>query len=168
MSRLIDDVVDFTRSRLGGGIPIEREPADMAELCQAPLDEIRAICPKCTISVHVEGNVRGDWDPDRVLQVVANLVSNAARHGDGTVRVSIRGLGDSVILEAHNGGLRSRPTRWITCSNRSIRGPAARRARARPPYCRSDRARASRRGQRRVQRDETHDLHRALATPRLT
>jgi signal transduction histidine kinase len=104
MSRMIEDVVDFTRSRLGGGIPIDRRPAHMGELCHAPLDEIRTINPTSNISVQVEGDVNGSWDPDRVLQVVANLAGNAVTHGDGTVEVSVRGAGDEVILEVHNGG----------------------------------------------------------------
>jgi signal transduction histidine kinase len=104
MSRLIEDVVDFTRSRLGGGLPIERKPAHMGKLCLAPLDEIRTISPTSNISVHVEGDVNGSWDPDRVLQVVANLAGNAAMHGDGNVQVTVRDAGDEVILEVHNGG----------------------------------------------------------------
>jgi signal transduction histidine kinase len=104
MSRLIEDVVDFTRSRLGGGIPIDRKPADMAELCRAPLHEIRTVIEASTISVHVEGDVRGSWDPDRVVQVVANLVGNAAMHGDGIVEITVRDAGDQVVLAVHNGG----------------------------------------------------------------
>lgn len=105
MGRMIDSVVDFTRSRLGGGIPIKREATDMAALCRAPLDELRAIHPAADISLKVEGDVRGEWDPERVLQVIANLVGNAAKHGDGKVSVSVRGSDDSVVLEIHNGGV---------------------------------------------------------------
>jgi signal transduction histidine kinase len=104
MSRLIDDVVDFTRSRLGGGIPLAYERADMAELCRAPLDEIKTINPHANISVAVSGDVNGEWDVDRALQVVANLVGNAVTHGDGHVEIAIVGLLDSVILKVHNGG----------------------------------------------------------------
>ena len=104
MSRMIESVVDFTRSRLGGGIPIKRELVDMAELCRAPLDEIRTIHPGATVDLHVEGNVEGHWDPDRVLQVVANLVGNAAKHGNGMTQISLRGTERTVILEVHNGG----------------------------------------------------------------
>lgn len=105
MARLIDDVVDFTRSRLGGGIPIQPKYVDMAELCRVPLDELQAIHASSTLSVQVEGDVRGRWDPDRVLQVIANLLGNAVLHGDGVVEVALRGAGDVVTLEVHNGGL---------------------------------------------------------------
>lgn len=104
MSRLIDDVVDFTRSRLGGGIPLELESADMAELCRAPLDEFKTVNPDCKITFLTNGNTRGNWDADRVLQVVANLVGNAVRHGDGVVSVLLTDTEDTVILKVHNGG----------------------------------------------------------------
>lgn len=105
MSRMIEAIVDFTRSRLGGGIPIIREATDMAALCRATLDEIRAIYPSVEMSLNVEGDVRGEWDPERVLQVIVNLVGNAATHGDGKVRITARDLGKVVVLEVHNGGL---------------------------------------------------------------
>jgi len=104
MSRLIESVVDFTRSRLGGGIPIKRELVDMAELCRAPLDEIRLIYPSAIIDLEVHGNVEGHWDPDRILQVIANLVGNAANHGTGMTQISLRGSERTVILEVHNSG----------------------------------------------------------------
>lgn len=104
MGRMIDHVVDYTRSRLGGGIPIEVRAADMAELVRTPLDEIQAVHPQCVITLVVEGDVHGAWDPDRVVQVFANLVGNAARHGDGNVQISLRGMDEWVVLEVHNGG----------------------------------------------------------------
>ncbi len=105
MSRLIEDVVDFTRSRLGGGIPISRERADMAELARAPLDELRTISPDTNISLEVEGDVTGAWDTDRVLQVVANLVGNAVKHGDGNVEITVRAEdANTVVFCVHNGG----------------------------------------------------------------
>lgn len=104
MERMIDQVVDYTRSRFGGGIPIAVQPVDMGELVRAPLDEIQAIYPRCAITLAVEGDTRGTWDPDRVAQVFANLVGNAARHGDGNVAISLRGADDWVVLEVHNGG----------------------------------------------------------------
>ncbi|KAB2897292.1 MAG: response regulator [Kofleriaceae bacterium] len=104
MGRMIDHVVDYTRSRLGGGLPIAVAPADLAELCRAPLDEIQAIYPESVITLVVDGDTRGVWDADRVLQVFANLVGNAVRHGDGTVRVSLIGVDAWVILEVRNGG----------------------------------------------------------------
>ena len=39
-----------------------------------------------------------------MFQVVANLVGNAVKHGDGAVRVVVRGAGDVVVFETHNGG----------------------------------------------------------------
>jgi signal transduction histidine kinase len=104
MGRMIENVVDYTRSRLGGGLHIELQPADMSELVRAPLDEIQAIYPESVITLVIEGDTHGTWDVDRVLQVFANIVGNAARHGDGKIRVSLRGTDDWLVLEVHNGG----------------------------------------------------------------
>jgi phosphoserine phosphatase RsbU/P len=52
-----------------------------------------------------EGDLCGEWDPDRLAQVVANLVGNALQHGDGTeVRVLAGAAGDDVVLTVHNRG----------------------------------------------------------------
>jgi signal transduction histidine kinase len=49
--------------------------------------------------------VRGNWDADRLAQVLSNLVANAIQHGGGTpVRVSANEQGDGVSLTVHNGG----------------------------------------------------------------
>ena len=106
MNRLISDVLDLTRSRLGGGISVERRPADMEQLCRDSIGELQMVNPECHISLEVAGDMTGQWDPDRVVQVVTNLVGNAITHGrcDDEIHVSLRGIADAVVLEVHNSG----------------------------------------------------------------
>jgi len=106
MARLIDDILDFARSRLGGGIPVTRQRMNMAEVCKATLEELQVTYPERQLLFEVHGNTWGEWDPDRVAQVLSNLVFNALQHGrEGVpVRTTVRDAGSEVLLEVHNEG----------------------------------------------------------------
>jgi PAS domain S-box-containing protein len=45
MSRMIDQLLDFTRSRLGGGIPLQPVPANLGSVCRTAADEIEVLTP---------------------------------------------------------------------------------------------------------------------------
>src|SRR5262245_52612419 len=65
MQRMINDVLDFARGHLGGGIPATPTPNDMGKICRAAIDEISAAHPGCTIDLDVSGDVHGELDRDR-------------------------------------------------------------------------------------------------------
>jgi PAS domain S-box-containing protein len=106
MARMIGDLLDFTRSRLGGGFPIQTRRMDLRELCQAVIEELELAYPERTVEFEARGEAWGNWDPDRIAQVVSNLVGNALQHSpeSGTVRVDLRDEGDRVLLETSNAG----------------------------------------------------------------
>jgi PAS domain S-box-containing protein len=106
MARLINDILDFARSRLGGGIPVTRQRINMAEVVKASLEELQVTFPERQLLFEVQGDTWGEWDPDRVAQVLSNLVFNALQHGreDAPVRTTLRGAGSHVVLEVHNHG----------------------------------------------------------------
>ncbi|WP_375768720.1 PAS domain S-box protein [Archangium gephyra] len=106
MTRMIADLLDFTRGRLGGGIPVEREPGDLFVLTYEVLEELRMTTLHSRISTQATGDGRGEWDRDRLTQVVQNLMSNALKHGaKGTpLRVTMEGEGDPVVLCIQNQG----------------------------------------------------------------
>jgi signal transduction histidine kinase len=106
MARMIADLLEVTRARLGGGIPIEPKVADLRAISQQAIDELEIAHPDRTIRLDVLGDVRGVWDPDRMAQVVSNLVSNALDYSppDTSVRVLLRGEGVRVLLEVNNQG----------------------------------------------------------------
>lgn len=107
MAEMIDQLLDFTRARSGGGIAIAPQAADLAELCAQALGEIELTHPDWKIHSECAGDPRGRWDPDRLLQVLSNLLSNAGQHGAREAGITLRLDGtaaDRVRVEIHNMG----------------------------------------------------------------
>jgi signal transduction histidine kinase len=106
MERIISDLLSYTRTRLGSGIPIEKRPADLGELARKVVDELVAYHPDSSIEVEAEGDLGGEWDPSRIEQAISNLVANAVDHGepDGPVHVVLRGEAEAVRVEVANRG----------------------------------------------------------------
>ncbi len=112
-SRMIRDLLDFTQARLGGGIRIERRATDLHELTRGVLEEIEATHGDRELQWSREGDGRGEWDPDRLGQVVQNLVTNALKYSPaGTpVRIETCAEDGGVVLSVHNEGAPIPPER---------------------------------------------------------
>lgn len=105
MTAMIHDILDYTRGRLGGGIPLRRQQTDLGALSRAVVDEIRAGYPSARIEVEMAGRLTGDWDPARIEQALSNLLANAVQHGGSNVRLVASGEDqDAVVVTVHNGG----------------------------------------------------------------
>ena len=107
MGRMIDQVLDFTRIRLGRGIPIQPRRADLAEICRVAIDEFENTTPKRRIAFVSRGDTAGSWDADRIVQLVSNLLGNALTHGDPALPVTVSCDGTApffVQLDVHNAG----------------------------------------------------------------
>ena len=105
-TRMVRDLLDFTQARLGGGITVRTQPLDLREAVHQVLEEVQGEYVERDFREESEGDTRGEWDPDRITQLLINLVSNAVKYspGDSTVRVRTRGEADAVVLEVHNTG----------------------------------------------------------------
>lgn len=103
---LIRDLLDFTQARLGSGIRIRPAPGDLMAIVTRAVEELDALHPDRTIRVHTSGDGRGEWDADRVAQVVFNLVSNALVYGraDTEVTVNVAAEARGAVLSVHNFG----------------------------------------------------------------
>ncbi len=106
MIQMVGDLLDFTRSRLGGGIPIVRTKVTMEKLVHDVIDEMAAAHPDRTIAFEVEGDQRGEWDCPRLTQALTNVIGNALEHGsDGTtIGIDLRGDNGVVSIAIHNRG----------------------------------------------------------------
>ena len=107
MRIMIADLLDFTRGRLGGGIPVEPKPTDLRAVASVVLDEIAVAHPGTRIHMQVDGDPMGTWDGERLGQIIQNLVTNAIAHGDPSagVRVVIDGRApDEVVIAVVNQG----------------------------------------------------------------
>ncbi len=105
MSRMIEQILDLTRSRLGGGLQINPQPFDLRDAIEHIADELRTANPSRTIEVSTP-SLSGTWDRDRLEQVFSNLVGNALGYGDPIKPVSVRAYADGgfVVVEVHNEG----------------------------------------------------------------
>jgi PAS domain S-box-containing protein len=106
MSRMIEQILDLARSRLGGGLEIKPQPMMLCPTITLIVDEIRAAHPAREIDVRCPATAAGSWDADRLEQVFSNLVGNAIHYGDPRrpVTIDVREDGPDVIVAVHNEG----------------------------------------------------------------
>jgi len=107
MSRLIDDVLDFARARLGGGIGVEvKSVADLQGALLSVVQEFREGQPDRQIlsSISLDGPVF--CDEHRLQQVLSNLIGNAVTHGaaQSPISVAVNVSDDHLIVQVHNEG----------------------------------------------------------------
>jgi signal transduction histidine kinase len=105
-ARLIDQLLDLTRSRLGGGIPIDPKPFDMNDVCRQVIGETELTHPDRPLRLDARGDLTVVWDRDRMYQLLANLVSNAVHHGQPRSSIDLRidGGETDVVIEVANLG----------------------------------------------------------------
>jgi signal transduction histidine kinase len=106
MFRLIDDVLDFARGRLGRGIPLKLGDAPVNPALEQVIAEFRTAHPDRIIRTDFPEVPRLRCDPDRIAQLLSNLAANALTHGapGGPVRVWTATVGGAFELSVSNGG----------------------------------------------------------------
>ena len=118
MTRMIAQLLDLTRARLGGGFPLETRRVDLRDVCVTVLREFKAV-PVDDMSGHggggdveepvhlkVQGNLAGIWDADRLTEALSNIVGNAIEHRrpETPVMVDVTGESDVALIEVTNQG----------------------------------------------------------------
>ncbi len=106
MKALLDDLLDFNRTRLGLGVNIVASEINLGEVFTDEIQQLRVSHPQRQIDLMCHGDLRGSWDANRLHQVLGNLVLNALKYGSpGTpVGVVLTGLPADVVFAVSNRG----------------------------------------------------------------
>ena len=106
MHQMVADLLEFARVSFGQTIPIQRVSMDLEPLVRDVVAEVRASSPEREIRTEFIGDLRGEWDRDRLFQALTNLVGNAIQHGSTgkPVFIAVRGTPDGVTIAVRNEG----------------------------------------------------------------
>ena len=106
MNQMVGDLLDFTRSRLGSGVPVVRDRMNLGKEAANAIDEVMAAHPEAAIELEESGNLEGNWDAARLGQVMTNLLNNAVQHGSRNtpIKVTVEGRAADVVVRVHNRG----------------------------------------------------------------
>jgi len=109
MTDMIEQLLDLTRARLGGGVGFTRSIArvDLAALVRRTVEELTVTHPKREIATEAHGDSLTMGDEERLLQLFSNLVANALHHGEraAEVRVTVDGRDRELVVSVQNGGV---------------------------------------------------------------
>jgi two-component system sensor histidine kinase/response regulator len=106
MEKMVNQLLDVARIR-AGGVALELGRGDYAQLCQRIADELKQAGHASPVQIDCIGSTDGLFDPDRIGQVLSNLLGNALQHGDpaGSVTVRMDGTDPAQLtLFIHNRG----------------------------------------------------------------
>ena len=113
MSTMVNDLLEYSRSQLGGKMPMVPSPSDMGDIAQAALHDAVLAHPDCAFEFHSDGDLSGVFDGVRLQQVIVNLLTNAAQYrargtgitlnvesGQDEVAIAVTNLGPAIPADA--------------------------------------------------------------------
>jgi len=103
---IVADLLDYSTSHLGGGIPVTPSAYDLSPECRSVIQEMKLFHPERTFRIDVEDDIHVVWDRARISQALSNLIANAIQHGRPTspVWVTVNRHEDRVVLTLQNEG----------------------------------------------------------------
>lgn len=126
LSAMVNDVVDFARGRLGSPMPITTAAANLGIVVGEIVDEVQLANPGYAIDFEAEPEVNGEWDTERLKQLVSNLLINSIQHGtEERVKITVKSEGSSAVVEVHNRSPAIPSDLLATIFEPSVRGSAA-------------------------------------------
>lgn len=105
-TRLLDELLEYSRSGLGVGMSIDRRECDLRDELREETEILRAALPEIAITLDHEGCAKGHFDASRLREAIRNLVTNAAKYGDpeSEIGISIVGQPQHLAIAVTNRG----------------------------------------------------------------
>lgn len=106
MGAMVSDLLEYTRTHLGKGIPVVPHEANISSICRQALEEMRSGQPGCEFLLNAPETLACKVDSARLRQALSNLLNNAVQHGDpgSAITLAARAEGDLLALSVHNTG----------------------------------------------------------------
>jgi signal transduction histidine kinase len=105
IDRLVNDLSILVRSRMRVPFSLMRISCDLGDICERTLEEVKALPSDAIFALEKIGDLKGNWDRERLAQVIYNLVTNAVTHAAAKqVQITADGLGPDVVLRVTNRG----------------------------------------------------------------
>lgn len=105
IDRLMNDLNVLVRSRMRVKLPLTKTNADLGEICEQTLEEVKASHRNADFELETIGDLSGTWDRERLGQIIFNLVVNAVIHASAKhVHIAAEGQGTDVALRVTNQG----------------------------------------------------------------
>jgi PAS domain S-box-containing protein len=117
MSAMVDDLLDFARARLDGGLGIDAaQEVALRDVIEQTVEELRVSHPEARVVTRYRHLDPTACDPDRIGQLVSNLIGNAVAHGEPgrPVLIETHDEGDATVVSVSNRGRTIPPERRAT------------------------------------------------------
>jgi signal transduction histidine kinase len=123
MSKLINDLIDFTRTHLGPGIPIRVKQGSIVAVCEEVVNELRTFHPEARIDLHVPSQLDAIFDESRIAQVLSNLIGNAVQYGgpDAPIVVDVTVNDRDLVIAVNNRGKTIPPEKMASIFDPMVR-----------------------------------------------
>ncbi len=106
MKAIVEDLLGYTSTQLGRGMPVTLGLANVETICRAAAEDARATFPGSAFDFHVTGDSYGTFDATRLHQLFTNLLFNAAQYDTERrgIKIAIEGDPDEIVVRVANHG----------------------------------------------------------------
>jgi signal transduction histidine kinase len=101
MSAMVNDLLEYARTQLGGNIPLKRQRVDVLDVCEAAIADAQAGHPECPFDLQASDDLVGLFDGPRLQQIFSNLLNNAAQYRAPSHPVTMVASGDAETISVH-------------------------------------------------------------------